>query len=41
MIIDDRLNFKDQVKSIGEMAYIGALARIIPNIEGPIPFKGG
>ena len=40
VIIDDRLNFKERVKYIGEKAFVttGALARMIPNI---VHSKGG
>ena len=41
VIIEDRLNFKDHVKYIGEKASVtqGALARMTSNIGGPGPFK--
>ena len=40
VIIDDRLNFTEHVKFIGERASViqGELARVMPN-GGPNPFK--
>ena len=41
IIIDDSLSFKEHVKYIGEKASVTqrALARMMPNIGGPDPFK--
>ena len=42
VIIDDRVNFKKHVKYICEKASVtqgGALAKTMPNIEAPSPFK--
>ena len=41
VFIDDRLNFKEHMKYFGEKAPVkqGALARMMPNIGGPNPFK--
>ena len=41
VIVEDRLNFKEQVKFIGEKISVtqGPLARMMPNIGGPSPFK--
>ena len=41
IILDDRLNFKQHVKYIGENASVtqGALARMMPNIGRSGPFK--
>ena len=41
LIIDDRLNFKEHMKYNGEKAFVSqrALARKMPNIRGPNPFK--
>ena len=41
VIIDDRLNFKEHVKYIGEKASVTqrALVRMMANIGGPGPFK--
>ena len=43
VIIDNRLNFIEHVKYIGEKASVirGALERMMPNIGGPGPFKVG
>ena len=41
VIIDDRLNFKKHVTTIGEKASVtqGALTKMMPNIGGPNPLK--
>ena len=41
VIIDDRLNFKEHLKFIGEKASVtqGALMRMMPYIGGPNSFK--
>ena len=41
MIVDDRLNFKEHVKFIGEKVSVtqGALTRMVINIGGSIPFQ--
>ena len=39
--LDDRLNFKEHMKYIGEKVSVtqGTLRRMMPNIGGPNPFK--